>query len=355
MKNFFKVIVITAIAASTVALSGCNTENGFRANDYISEVAEETTSSKIDEVTTSKVTTSTSETVTTGIETSTTNETTSKIEENVSSISSTETTSVPTEKPVESTSTKVETPVEKPIESTTSSTTKVEKPIEKPTETHTHNFSKATCEKPATCSCGATSGNPLGHNFTVANCVNPSTCKNCGITRGTTTAHNFVNGSCTVCGKSDPNYVAPHNCATDGHVWGNSYTEVETRSEEVIEYHGVAGSGYDSTLAMRYFGKVSDPTDYGIVGTSTSSQDMKTTNTVTTTNYFHKCTECGHVEMYDSTEEVIPSNVWERCSNENRGTFSSDTIWWDVNNIPADVVAASDREKAAIDEWLQTW
>ncbi len=35
----------------------------------------------------------------------------------------------------------------------------------KPSTSHTHSYSKATCTKPATCSCGATTGSTLGHKW----------------------------------------------------------------------------------------------------------------------------------------------------------------------------------------------
>ena len=46
---------------------------------------------------------------------------------------------------------------------------------------HTHSYSKATCTKPETCSCGATTGSALGHNIStdgkrclICNAVNPN-------------------------------------------------------------------------------------------------------------------------------------------------------------------------------------
>ncbi len=54
---------------------------------------------------------------------------------------------------------------------------------------HTHEYSKATCTKPKTCSCGKTSGEPLGHHF--------------------------VEGYCTVC------YVGEYDDVRDALVVGN--------------------------------------------------------------------------------------------------------------------------------------
>lgn len=355
-----KKLTAMLLVLTTLTLSGCSEVTPRNGAD------DEITSSTVESSVTSTVSTTESD-ISASVSKPVTSTTSSEKSSITSTATSSTTTSTTSERPVTTTttstpSTKTETSTptttSKPVENTPSTTTstKTETSIEKLVETHTHNFSNATCDKPATCSCGATNGNALGHNFTTATCVAPSTCKTCGITKGTTTNHNFVNGVCAVCRKNDPNYVAPHNCKTDGHIWGDSYTEVETRTEEVIERHNVTGSGYDETLAARYFGKASAPTDYGIVGTCTADQDMKTTNTVNTTKYFHKCTKCGYIEMYNSTEEVIPSNVWERCSPRIGATEATmNTIWWDVNNIPADVVANSEHEQELIDEWFKTW
>lgn len=71
--------------------------------------------------------------------------------------------------------------------------------------THTHDFtySPATCTSPAKCSCGATSGNPLGHQWISATCQSPKKCKRCNATEGSvdTTAHvdSDKNGRCDRC------------------------------------------------------------------------------------------------------------------------------------------------------------
>lgn len=355
---------------TTLTLSGCSEVTSVKGAD------DETTSSTIESSVTSTVTTTKSE-----VSTSSSKPVTSTTSSEKSSVTSTATSTT-----ASTSSTKIETSVptttSKVVENTPSTTTstKTETPTEKTVDTHTHNFTEVTCTSDSVCTiCGEVGEKAYPHPLQLDSCHGVATCILCGATQSIPVEHHFINGKC-VCGETNSDYVAP---STEGskyhpssesnvkpntnssnnnstatphtHTWGESYTEVETRTEEVIEYHAVTGSGYDETLALRYFGKVSAPTDYGIVGTCTSSRDMKTTNTINTTKYFHKCVDCGYTEMYDSSEEVIPSNVWERCSNANRGEFSTDTIWWDVNNIPADVVAASDREKAAIEDWFQTW
>ena len=49
-------------------------------------------------------------------------------------------------------------------------------------QTHKHSYSAATCTEPKKCSCGATEGKALGHKYS--------------------------NGTCTVCGAKDPNFVS---------------------------------------------------------------------------------------------------------------------------------------------------
>ena len=83
--------------------------------------------------------------------------------------------------------------------------------------THTHEFSPATCTKPATCSCGETQGASLGHTEVNDDAV-PATCTTAGLTAGkhcsvcnevtvpqTTvpaTGHTTTNGTCTRCGET---------------------------------------------------------------------------------------------------------------------------------------------------------
>lgn len=79
--------------------------------------------------------------------------------------------------------------------------------------THTHDFtySPATCTSPAKCSCGATSGNPLGHQWISATCKAPKTCNRCKIKEGTAdpNAHVDTNkdGKCDLCGTT----ICEHN------------------------------------------------------------------------------------------------------------------------------------------------
>ena len=98
-----------------------------------------------------------------------------------------------------------------------------------------HNYAAATCTKPKTCSCGATSGTALGHSYTskvttAATCtkegVKTFTCSKCAnqYTESIAkTAHNYAAATCT----------KPKTCtcgATSGTALGHSYTSKVTTS-----------------------------------------------------------------------------------------------------------------------------
>ncbi|MBO7151612.1 MAG: bifunctional metallophosphatase/5'-nucleotidase [Clostridia bacterium] len=82
-----------------------------------------------------------------------------------------------------------------------------------------HSWDNATCTTPKTCSiCQAIEGTALGHNWNDATCTAPKTCAVCKITIGDALGHSFEEGICSVCGDTDPDYVAP-----DGHI--HTWTE----------------------------------------------------------------------------------------------------------------------------------
>ena len=279
-----------AIALSAFLLAGCsnNTTNESTSSAVSAEISSETTSS---------VTERSSESVSTSVEESSTKESSSS-EESSSAPVETSTSSSIEEKPVSSSSNKPE----------SSSTTKIEeKPI------HTHLFTEATC-------------------------TNPATCISCGETKGTTINHNYNNGSCIYCGKNDPNYVAPHNCKNDGHIWNNSYTESSTENVEIVETHGVSNCGYDYTLAGRYFGESGadiDLSNYLGVGFGSGSSKVKTTGIKTITRFIHECSECGYKEVYNTEETVTPGDTWVFAIKPRSKYFP--IIWYDINNIPDEV------------------
>lgn len=346
MKNI-KMILITAIAAMVLTGCGMNTirENG---NSYVEEIS---TSATIDESVNSyeesnivnedsssnvakpentsseNVSSSTNEPVENPVESSTTtnNSTSSKIEE----------------KPVSS-STKIE---EKPISSSSTSSSS-NKPVEKPVSSST---SSSSTNKPTSSSTTKIEEKPIHtHTFTEATCTNPATCISCGETKGTTINHNYNNGSCIYCGKNDPNYVAPHNCKNDGHIWNNSYTEFSTENVEIVETHGVSNCGYDYTLAGRYFGESGADIDFtpylGTTAFGSGSSKVKTTGIKTITRFIHECSECGYKETYNTEETVTPGETWVFAIKPRSKYFP--IIWYDINNIPDEVYDGMARHDA---------
>ena len=89
-----------------------------------------------------------------------------------------------------------------------------------------HDWTHATCLKRATCTvCGIETGSYTGHRFTTATCAGPSSCAVCGLTTGSTLAHKFraatcvTPSMCSVCLKTTGSAL--------GHIWtgGGSCTE----------------------------------------------------------------------------------------------------------------------------------
>ena len=309
---------IIAIALSAFLLEGCS-------NNTTNESTNSAASAEISSETTSSVTESSSESVSTSVE-----ESSSVTVESSSSVSSSSTTEKPAESSSSSSSSSSTKPVEKPVSSSTSSSS-----TNKPTSSSTTKIE----EKPI-----------HTHSFTEATCTNPATCISCGETKGTTINHNYNNGSCIYCGKNDPNYVAPHNCKYDGHIWNNSYTESSTENVEIVETHDVSNCGYDYTLANRYFGRTSStasPSEALKTPFGSGSSKVKTTGVKTITRFIHECSECGYKEVYNTEETVIPDDNWVFAIKPRSKYFP--LIWWDINNIPDEVY----EEMEAYNEYLR--
>lgn len=305
-----------AIAVAALLLAGCS-------NNTANESTSSATSAEISSETTSSTKESSSESVSSSVLTI--------VEE---SSSTTENSSAPVENPTSS-----------------STTTKEEKPVSSST-------SSSTTNKPVSSSSTKIEEKPVHtHNFTEATCTNPATCISCGETKGTTINHNYNNGSCIYCGKNDPNYVAPHNCKNDGHIWNNSYTESSTENVEIVETHTLSSNGYDYDLAYRYFGHTDKDvhfTDYfGTNAFGSGSSKVKTTGVKTITRFIHECSECGYKEVYNTEETVTPDDNWVFVNKPRSEYFP--LIWWDINNIPDEVYEGVEKEQKAINEWLNTF
>ena len=324
---------IIAIVLVAFLLAGCS-------NNTANESTSSATSAEISSESTSSAAENSSESVSSSVS--------STVEE---SKSSTESSSVPAES---SSTTKKE---EKPVSSSTSSSStnkpvssSSNKPVEKPVSSSTSSSSN----KPTSSSTTKIEEKPIHtHTFTEATCTNPATCISCGETKGTTINHNYNNGSCIYCGKNDPNYVAPHNCKYDGHIWNNSYTESSTENVEIVENHTLSINGYDYTLAGRYFGDAGVNIDFtpyfGTTAFGSGSSKVKTTGVKTITRFIHECSECGYKEVYNTEETVTPGETWVFVGAPLSKYYP--IIWWDINNIPDEVYEAVEREQKAFEEW----
>lgn len=92
-------------------------------------------------------------------------------------------------------------------------------------DTHTHAFSEATCESPASCACGETLEKAKGHFFSAPTCTAPSTCSVCGKTEGAPLGHKLSATSCTaaavctICGQ------------TQGEALGHDFSEATCKEK----------------------------------------------------------------------------------------------------------------------------
>ena len=362
MKTTIKMTLITAIAA--MVLTGCGT-NTVRENTSLVEsvvssttVNEESTNSS-DETTSNEENSTSEATEPTSEETSsTTKETTSSstIEEkpttSTTATSTSSTVTKPTEKPAvsSSSSSKPVSSSSKPVSSSSKPTSTTTKPVSSTTKpvSSTTSSSSTTTTKP-------TEKPTHTHNFTNATCTTPATCKICGATKGTVANHNYKDGHCTYCGKSDPNYVAPHNCKNDGHVWGKSYTETSTENVEIVETHTLSENGYDIDLAVKYFGLDAQNVDFtpyfGTNAFGAGSSKVKTTGVKTITRFIHECSECGYKEVYNTEETVTPGDTWEFVGGSLSKNDYCSVIWYDTNNIPDEVYEGVENLLADREAW----
>lgn len=133
------------------------------------------------------------------------------------------------EEEISETNEKTEETEEKDENEETEEPTEEVKPTEEPASTeepvHTHTWSKATCTSPKTCSCGETSGSPLGHSFS--------------------------NGKCSRCGAKDPNYQEPTPPAHTHSYTSKVTAEATCTSNGTITYTCSCGHSYtESTSAL---------------------------------------------------------------------------------------------------------
>ncbi len=111
-----------------------------------------------------------------------------------------------------------------------SSTSQSDEVSSETVSSHTHKFSKATCTKPKTCSCGETEGKALGHNY--------------------------KEGVCSRCKAKDPNYVSYTALSKKGGSWKGmfwienddgmkNYYEATFKIDEKMVSYGGGGTALD--------------------------------------------------------------------------------------------------------------
>lgn len=97
------------------------------------------------------------------------------------------------------------------------------KPQGTASQTHKHSYSAATCTEPKKCSCGATEGKALGHKYS--------------------------NGTCTVCGAKDPNFVSYTSVKNKTGSWNLKFLVGKTLYNINLTLYSSAeygiGAGYD--------------------------------------------------------------------------------------------------------------
>lgn len=171
-------------------------------------------------------------------------------------------------------------------------------PTESKPEQHVHVYSKATCAKPATCSCGATSGDVRDY-------------------------HKYSNGICADCGKRDPNYPEEGEiCNEDEHIWGDEHIESSEKIVTVTESHYIYANGFDKTLAERC-GYNSTPDFADTV--SGGYVNVKVTVTYRDDRYYYTCSKCGAYENLSLAQIPISYHSCEYANPSAGGK----PIWWE--------------------------
>lgn len=145
-----------------------------------------------------------------------------------------------------------------------------------------HDWEKATCEEPRTCSeCGETRGDPKGHDWVDATCEEPKTCSECGETEGEPLGHDWQDATCeeprtcTECGETEgeplghdwqeATYDAPKTCAACGETEGEplekptSAVGTGMSYEEFADVMNNAISSHGYTMEFADFDDSGDP------------------------------------------------------------------------------------------------
>lgn len=111
---------------------------------------------------------------------------------------------------------------------------------------HVHSYSPATCTKPATCACGATSGSALGHNYGLYSIDKEATCSTDGLSTM----------KCTRCGDSYTKTIPAFGCKANN----NGYCEYCGKAilPNAVLANYIIENGGTSSGSTYYISKSSD-------------------------------------------------------------------------------------------------
>ena len=204
-------------------------------------------------------------------------------------------------------------------------------------ELHTCSFSDATCTEPAKCECGKTQGEALGHTWDDATCEAPKTCSVCKVAEGEALGHSFAEGTCSVCGATDPDYVAPEE-----------KPEETVKPDYVLESKDLEAVKYEQdntrltvneyfTLIFKSGGKVEDSAEVVFEDGYSSTRRINFGGKI---NWSSGIVNKSAIEI--KTEGPVTVKIWWVCGN------SDDERYMAICDIDKNVLAETEKGKTYI-------
>ena len=195
-----------------------------------------------------------------------------------------------------------------------------------------HNYTAATCTKPKTCSCGATSGSALGHSYNYAKNKAP-----------TTSATGTLKGTCSRC-SGTTSVTVPKLNTTD-------YTRTQTKAPTCT-----ATGTYTWQWKTTTYGTFSYTTSIAAKGHSWGSWEITNYPTpVLEGKQERVCNSCSKKETqtvakskYDGTYHS--NNDYTLLSNKQKGTagFNIRYAWWENGELKIDGYFFNDTKSTQI-------
>ena len=195
-----------------------------------------------------------------------------------------------------------------------------------------HNYAAATCTKPKTCTCGATSGSALGHSYSYAKNKAP-----------TTSATGTLKGTCSRC-SGTTSVTVPKLNTTD-------YTRTQTKAPTCT-----ATGTYTWKWKTTTYGTFSYTTSIAAKGHSWGSWEITNYPTpVLEGKQERVCNSCSKKETqtvakskYDGTYHS--NNDYMLLSNKQKGTagFNIRYAWWENGELKIDGYFFNDTKSTQI-------